>query len=125
MLGDTNAEVKCWNDVAAFKRDVLSSPWVVTAEEEKRCLEEADTEARLVREEEEKRRKAEMRRRLKEKKRELAEKAGGAEMGARKGKEKLRRKGVEGLDPKNRANYPSIAARRRAAATGEFDALGL
>jgi hypothetical protein len=131
VLGDTNAEVKCWNDVVKFKRDVLSMPWVVTAEEEDKCRLEVDREARWKIEEEAKRKKDALRRHLKQKARELREeqrKGKEGEGNSRDGdegvkKRKVRDKQGEGLDPVNRANYPSKAARRRAA--GKYDALGI
>jgi hypothetical protein len=131
LLGDTNAEVKCWNDVMKFRRDILSKPWVVTAEEEEECRLEVDREARWKIEEETKRKKDELRRHLKQRGRELREEQ-------RKGKEveeisrdgdgvakkrKIKDKQSEGLNPVNRVNYPSKAARRRAA--GKYDALGI
>jgi len=36
---------------------------------------------------------------------------------------KRRKEGYEGLDPKNKINYPSLGVRR--AAAGKYDALGL
>ena len=66
ILGDTNAEIKCWNDMMKFRRDVLSKPWVVTAEEEEKCRLEVDMEARWKLEEEAKRKKDELRRHLKQ-----------------------------------------------------------
>jgi hypothetical protein len=131
ILGDTNAEVKCWNDVMKFKRDVLSKPWVVTAEEEEKCRLEIDREARWKLEEEAKRKKDELRRHLKQRARELREEQGKGKEGEenlRDGDEAVKKRKVkdkqsEGVDPANRANYPSKAARRRAA--GKYDALGI
>jgi hypothetical protein len=151
IIGDTNAEVKCWNDVAKFKRDVLSQPWVVSPEDEEKCRLEVDREARWKMEEEAKRKKEELRRHLGEKNRELREKhrqtreaqenlrnndksrekhqkakpeqenTRDINDGAKKRKVRDRRN--EGLDAENRVNYPSKAARRRAA--GKYDALGI
>jgi hypothetical protein len=158
-LADTNAEVKCWNDVVKFRREVLSSPWIVSQEEEERCRVEDDREAKWKKEEEVKRKKDGLRKQLKERDRELREKlrqegreaeggksrddserrtrlrelrkqrqrrhevenSGGSEDVEKKNK--LKEKTVEGLAPENRVNYPSKAARRRAA--GKYDALGI
>jgi hypothetical protein len=131
IIGDTNAEIKCWNDMMEFRRDILNKPWVVTAEEEEKCRLEVDREARWRIEEEAKRKKDQLRRHLKQREKELRKEQ-------RKGKEeeenskdgyevvkkrKVKDKQSEGLDPVNRVNYPSKAARRRAA--GKYDALGI
>lgn len=149
ILGDTNAEVKCWNEVAVFHREVLSKPWIVTSEEEASCRREADAEKELEREEEqsmkeaaEKKKKKELRRHLKEKRLQLQEKhrqadsdgdkskgsstkrgASGLREAGHGEKRKKERGNSEGLDPENKVNYPSRAARKRAA--GKFDALGI
>jgi hypothetical protein len=52
VLGDTNAEVKCWNKVIKFKNDVLGSPWAVTPADIEKCRQEEDREAKLMLEEE-------------------------------------------------------------------------
>lgn len=150
-LGDTNAEVKCWNDVATFRKDVLSKPWVVSAEEEEKCRLEVDREARWKIEEDAQRKKDRLRRHLKEKNRELREKymqakaeqenlstrdelrekykQAKAELENSRDKDDVARKRKikdghdEELGPENRVNYPSKAARRRAA--GKYDALGI
>lgn len=41
IIRDTKAEVKCWNDAVAFRREVLAKPWVVTKEQESKCRETA------------------------------------------------------------------------------------
>lgn len=129
ILGDTNAEIKCWNDMMKFRSDVLSKPWVVTAEEEEKCRLEVDREARWRIEEEAKRKKDELRRHLRA--RELREEKRKAKDGEENSndedevvkKRKVKDKQGEGLGPINRVNYPSKAARRRAA--GKYDALGI
>ena len=88
ILGDTNAEVKCWNDVVKFKREVLSSPWVVSPEEEERCRLEEDREARWKKEEEIKRKRDELKRHLKERARELREAQREREGGGENAKER-------------------------------------
>lgn len=131
ILGDTNAEVKSWNDVLEFRRDVLSKPWVVTPEEEEQCRLECDREARWKIEEEAKRKRNELRRHLKERSRELREKQKKREAEDENSMDRndgvVKTKGPErygeGLDHVNRVNYASKAARRRAA--GKYDALGI
>lgn len=131
ILGDTNAEIKCWNDMMKFRRDVLSKPWVVTAEEEEKCRLEVDREARWKLEEEAKRKKYELQRHLKQRSRELREEQKEGKEREENSKErdedvkkrKAKDKQGDGLDPVNRVNYPSKAARRRAA--GKYDALGI
>ncbi|KAH7342563.1 hypothetical protein BKA65DRAFT_537807 [Rhexocercosporidium sp. MPI-PUGE-AT-0058] len=49
VLRCTDQEVRCWNEVAAFKREILSGPWVVTKEEEERCRKVREREFRHAR----------------------------------------------------------------------------
>lgn len=132
VLGDTNAEVKCWKDMMKFKMEVLSKPWVVTAEEEEKCRLEVDREARWRIEEEAKRKKDALWRHLKQRARELRDETREAKTGegnSKDGDEGAKERTVmkdkqnKGLDPANRVNYPSKAAKRRAA--GKYDALGI
>lgn len=55
IIPDTEAEVVEWRARNAFYRDVLGKPWVVTEEQEKKCL--RDVEREKWREEEKKKRK--------------------------------------------------------------------
>lgn len=55
VIPDTAAEVVEWRARNAFYKDVLSKPWAVTEEEEKKCLKDAEREK--WREEEKKKRK--------------------------------------------------------------------
>lgn len=55
VIPDTAAEVVEWRARNAFYKDVLSKPWVVTEEEKKKCLKDAEREK--WREEEKKKRK--------------------------------------------------------------------
>lgn len=55
VIPDTAAEVVEWRARNAFSKDVLSKPWVVTEEEETKCLKSAEREK--WREEDKKRRK--------------------------------------------------------------------
>ncbi len=44
IIPDTAAEVVEWRARTAFMRDVISTPWVVTGEEETKCLIDAERE---------------------------------------------------------------------------------
>jgi Telomere regulation protein Stn1 len=142
VIRDTNAEVKCWNETVVFRREVLANPWVVTKRQERKCREDEDTEAKVKREEESRRKRMAMRKLGKERetsgKRDggrdkLKENRSTTDGKINKGKEKgneaeekarqQKGKGGQGLDPENRVNYPSRAVRIREA--GRFDALGL
>ena len=126
VLGCTDQEVRCWNEVSAFKKDVLSKPWVVSQEEEEKCRREREKELRRARNgaggkrtgagngggnvdedkekgdrERRKKKKAEMERREEDAKR-------------RKAKEEERLKA---------RTYPSMAVLK--AAKGKYDALGI
>lgn len=61
VLGDTRAEVAAWREGVRFREEVLRVPWVVTAEEERRCREEAEGEKWRVEEEERRKRRRERR----------------------------------------------------------------
>ncbi|OBT99369.1 hypothetical protein VE01_02731 [Pseudogymnoascus verrucosus] len=61
ILGDTRAEVGAWREGVRFREEVLRVPWVVTAEEERRCREEAEGERWRVEEEERRKRRRERR----------------------------------------------------------------
>jgi hypothetical protein len=138
---DTNEEAKCWNDVSRFKRDVLQLPWVVDPNDEEQCRLEA------VKDVKEKKRTKDERRRMRTdrtggevlekpdrvKKRDRSAKRediSGNKEGkkTREYKEQVTEKDQvkrqqSGLGTVNRANYPSAAARLRAA--GKYDALGI
>ncbi|KAL2075419.1 hypothetical protein VTL71DRAFT_362 [Oculimacula yallundae] len=49
VLRCTDQEVRCWNEVMAFKREVLSGPWIVSGEEEERCRKMRERELRHAR----------------------------------------------------------------------------
>ncbi|KAI9790437.1 MAG: hypothetical protein M1816_005101 [Peltula sp. TS41687] len=88
IIKDTNEEVACWRELCAFRKDVLSKPWVVDSEEEKRFVRD---ERR--REEREKRRRRERRRRREKEEEERMIKAGkeNLEMEERNDMETIRR----------------------------------
>jgi Telomere regulation protein Stn1 len=117
VLRSTDAEVKCWNEVMDFRRDVLEKVWVVTKEEEEKFRKIRERELRgrgkgVGKDKEEKRKeeREEARRKRKEMERE--------ESDAKRKKER-----DETLRAKNKVNYPSLAVRR--AAAGKYDALGI
>lgn len=49
VLRCTDQEVRCWNEVRAFKRDVIGNLWVVTPEEEEKCRKVRERELRRAR----------------------------------------------------------------------------
>jgi hypothetical protein len=125
VLRSTDVEVRCWNEVMDFKRDVLGKAWVVSTEEEERC--------RRVRERELRHARNGKRGKEKERASNKEESNGNGEREEarrkRKGLEKKevdakrRKEKDEALKAKNKVNYPSLAVRR--AAAGKYDALGI
>ena len=131
VLRSTDMEVRCWNEVSAFKRDVLSRSWVVSTEEEEKCK---------------KRREKELRHAARKKTRKGSEGNGKGKEKAvedcknreeverkRKDQERIekheeqvkRRKAQAGEAPKakSKVNYAPLAVRRVLA--GKYDALGI
>ncbi|PMD46149.1 hypothetical protein L207DRAFT_561548 [Hyaloscypha variabilis F] len=114
VLRSTDAEVKCWNEIMDFKRDVLAKEWVVSKEEEEKCRRARERELRgkgkwnragdRVKDKEEVRRKK-------------------REMERNEADGKRRKERDEVLRAKNKVNYPSLAVRR--AVAGKYDALGI
>ena len=141
IVGCTDEEVKHWDEAGAFKRDVLRKQWIVTPEMEEKCRKRRDRELRRKRkgretekDEARKRRKEDDHEKGKRKrdeadatKRTLEEASKKMEEDERKARQeekiKRRKERDEGLDPKNKINYPSLAVRR--AAAGKYDALGI
>ncbi|KAG4437878.1 hypothetical protein IFR05_006638 [Cadophora sp. M221] len=124
VLRCTDQEVRCWNEVAAFKREVLSGPWVVSKEEEERCRRVRERELRHARKGrverqgggngaaagvEERRKRKEAERREVERREEDARRRKAREEKL-KAKEKMKR-------------YSSLAVLK--AAKGKYDALGI
>jgi hypothetical protein len=131
IIAGTEAEVKCWEEVFAFRQTVLSNPWIVTREEGERCLEKA------LRKRREGQKAAPGR---SEGRKTVSDRAGrdeGSGSKARRAeaeteeerrrrhemKKRKKEREVEGLDPANKINYPSMAVRRKVA--GKYDALGI
>jgi len=139
IIRSTDMEVRCWDEVLKFRKEVLSFPWVVSAEEEKRCREVALGERVKSKTSDKGRGRG-------------TEKHGKGEKGRgketeearrkRKGKQGKERENVFGVEKKRRreeiageglgqldkANHPSLAMRKRlivSGTSGKFDALGL
>jgi hypothetical protein len=121
VIRSTEQEVRCWNEVSTFRKEVLNIPWVVDEEDEENLRQRAQRERQFSRgkgkdgrpkESEDSRRKrkdAERRQKTDESKKPAKEKKG------------------NGLGPENRINYPSLAMRRMLAekVKGKYDALGI
>ncbi|TVY51481.1 hypothetical protein LCER1_G006255 [Lachnellula cervina] len=177
VLRSTDQEVRCWDEVLAFRREVLGVPWVVSVEMEEKYKRRAMREKRHEKKgkiedgkrqkgTENSRGKSDMRHKrgataqdvqakrrqavrteeqggqLEKKNKRMVDGREGALHEVSEGlrrerkdrerrerhehKAKRRKDGVsngDGLDPANKANYPSLAVRRRAA--GKYDALGI
>jgi hypothetical protein len=125
VLGCTDMEVRCWNEVMAFRRDVLEKAWVVEKDEEEKCLRRRERELRHRRKEG-KSKKSEMemdgvRRKRKELERRerLDEEVKRQKQKEVQDEEETNRK----FNARNKKNYPSLAVRK--AAAGKNDALGI
>jgi len=132
VLRSTDMEVRCWNEVMDFRRDVLGKPWVVTGEEEERCRRIRERELRHASKGKRGREKDVNGKELgRMAKKEDSSRSGEREEARRKRKElerngedaKRRKEKDEALKAKNTVNYPSLAVRR--AAAGKYDALGI
>lgn len=116
VLRSTDQEVKCWNEVMDFRRDVLGSPWVVTKEEEERCRKVRERELRGKGKGKrggggkDKEEREEVRRKRKEIERKEEE------VKRRKTREEI-------LKARNKVNIPLLAVRK--AVAGKHDALGI
>jgi Telomere regulation protein Stn1 len=114
VLRSTDQEVKCWNEVMDFKRDVLGKAWIVTEEEEERCRRVRERELRGKGKGKDKDEKRKQDREEARRKRKGIE---GKEDTTKRTKER-----GEALTAKNMVNCPSLAMRK--AAAGKYDALG-
>lgn len=138
VIGGTEQEVKCWDEVLNFRQEVLGVPWVVSVEDEERCRWEKERSHRRAKVGKSSNARGD--KRGKESRKEEArddgisdredgngrkkKREGAMEDERRRGYEKKRKKEKEeGLDPANKINYPSMAMRRRVA--GKYDALGI
>ena len=129
VLRCTDQEVRCWNEVIDFRRDVLSKLWVVGKEEEEKCRRGRERELRRAAKERGKGKDWKGKERMVNKD---DSKWTQEREGARKKRKELERKEEEAkrkkekeevLKAKNKVNYPSLAVRR--AAAGKYDALGI
>jgi hypothetical protein len=125
VLRSTDAEVKCWNEVMDFRRDVLGKVWVVSVVEEEKCRRARERELSHARKGNRGKEKDKT-----SKKEELSRNERRED--ARKKRKELEREGEDAkrrkekddaLKAKNKVNYPSLAVRR--AAAGKYDALGI
>jgi endo-1,3(4)-beta-glucanase len=118
-------EVRCWNEVMAFRRDVLGKPWAVEKEDEEKCLRRRERELRHRRKDGKSKKsemdKDEVRRKRKEfeRKERHDEEVKRQKQKEIQDEEETNRK----FNARNKKNYPSLAVRR--AATGKYDALGI
>jgi len=135
VMRSTEQEVRCWNEVLSFRKDVLRIPWVVSREAEEKCRRRAEKEQYQRSSRKDGRRRNVDRSRgtgedkLQKREAERRENDDESDDTGRKRKEKHEQKKRrhkterEGLDPENKVNYPSLAVRRRLA--GKYDALGI
>ena len=114
VLRCTDAEVKCWNEVMDFRRDVLGKEWVVSKEEEEKCRKARERELRGKGKGKKSGDKGKDREEARKKRKELERKEEDV---------KRRKERDEVLKAKNKVNYPSLAVRR--AVAGKYDALGI
>lgn len=125
MLRATEQEVRCWNEVLAFRKQILSTPWVISQEEEKKCRKRASKEkqyksdAREGRKEEQQERKRKNEGRTETTGEKLIRRN---EKGDRLRQIKERLMGDGLLVQHSKATYSSLAVRRVA---GKYDALGI
>jgi hypothetical protein len=134
VMRSTEQEVRCWNEVVKFRKEVLTVPWVVSQEAEDKFRRRAERE-KLYKNGSRTNKRSNMDKRYerdesKGKDMNVGKRRRGDESddgGEKKGKHELKKrkhdKEEEGLKPENKANYPSLAARRRLA--GKYDALGI
>jgi hypothetical protein len=87
IVSTTDAEAKAWAETAAFKRDVLSTPWHIGSTEHKRIKNEIKTEKRKAQEYERLKARHEARRREKKLEREQDIKKREVKLEARQRKE--------------------------------------
>jgi len=114
VLRCIDAEVKCWNEVMDFRRDVLGKEWVVSKEEEEKCRRARERELRGKGKGRKAGDKGKDREDARKKRKELERKEEDA---------KRRKERDDVLRAKNKVNYPSLAVRK--AVAGKYDALGI
>jgi hypothetical protein len=125
VLGCTDMEVRCWNEVIAFRRDVLGKPWAVEKEDEEKCLKRREKELRHRRKDR-KSKKSEMDKDGVRRKRKELERIERHDEEVKRQKQKEIQDEEETnrkFNARNKKNYPSLVVKR--AAPGKYDALGI
>jgi hypothetical protein len=133
IMRSTEQEVRCWNEVLAFRKEVLRVPWVVSQEAEAKFRSRAEREKQYKnRPKKHGKSKAGKngdvgREKGKDRNVESRRKDGGSDSNRKKGDEHVQKEREkerqEGLKPDNKANYLSLAVRGQLA--GKYDALGI
>jgi hypothetical protein len=133
VIRSTEQEVRCWNEVLAFRVDVLRVPWVVSKEVEDKYRRRAErgkayrhkskTHGESSRDKKGEEIKSNSKDKVKQKQKKSDHSSEDREKEERRGSKKRKPDLEEGLKAKNKANYPSLAVRRMLA--GKYDALGI
>lgn len=132
VIRSTEQEVRCWNEVLAFRTDVLQVPWVVSREAEakyRRRAERGKYKQRSMKHGKSNgdRKGVEKRSNSKDKVTQKQKKSDHSsedrEKEERRPSKKRKHDLDEGLKAENKANYPSLAVRKKLA--GKYDALGI
>lgn len=138
VIRSTQQEVRCWDEVFTFGKEVLNVTWVVSTEEEEKLRRKAAREKQVSRtggkdgkrkEESKESRKKRKEVELQKEKYDESKKRKEAKMKEKleESKKRKKEKEAEGLKARNKVNYPSLAARKMAAekVKGKYDALGI
>ena len=111
VLRCTDEEVRCWNEVMDFRRDVLGKVWVVSKEQEEKCRRVRERELRVMG-------KGKRGRRIRLRRGNIGEGRPRGRGRRSRGRKRTygRRNEREGiLKASNKVNHPSLAARRTTA----------
>ncbi len=118
ILRSTDMEVRCWNEVLVFRRDILNVPWMISKEEEEKCRKNRERDLRRARKKKEGREESkEERRARKERERLEGQKREG------RTREKEEAEMLPPPRPRRKLKYPPLAVIHNAA--GRYDALGI
>ncbi|KAJ5050545.1 uncharacterized protein L3040_002422 [Drepanopeziza brunnea f. sp. 'multigermtubi'] len=113
----TDQEVRCWNEIMAFKRDVSDRPWVVSKEQEEKCRRLKERELRGSKNGGRRAESREQRKKRKDDEKKAAERR-------EERKESVKRKrDDERTRKRTKAGYPSTAVMKVAA--GHHAAVGI
>jgi len=124
IIHGTETEVRCWNEVMAWKNGVLTQVWEVSEEQEDQCRRKALRKRKGESQEGRRRRKEAERLKRNEASKNVQPGVETQSMRRRRESEKDTVKGNVGdKDEDGRVQYPSLAARRML--KGKFDALGI